>query len=101
MIQLVIVRDFSKAPAGEEDGRRFRLRWLHPMFLRAVATGEKLLVDLDGGCGYATSFLREAFGGLAQQYTPEKVLEVLAFKSKEEPYLEDDIRRYICEVRTS
>ena len=92
MIQLVIVRDFSDYPAGQEDGRRFR---------RAAATGEKLLVDLDGGCGYATSFLREAFGGLAQQYTPEKVLEVLAFKSKEEPYLEDDIRRYIREVRTS
>ena len=101
MIHLVIVKDFSKAPAGEEDGRRFRLRWLHPMFLRAVATGEKLLVDLDGGYFYATSFLREAFGGLAQQYTPEKVLEVLAFKTKKEPRLEDDIRRYIRETRTS
>ena len=101
MIQLVVVRDFSDYPAGQEDGRRFRLHWLRPMFSRAAATGEKLLVDLDGGCGYATSFLREAFGGLAQQHTPEKVLEVLAFKSKEEPYLEDDIRRYIRETRTS
>ena len=80
MIQLVIAEDFSKAPAGQEDGRRFRLHWLHPMFLRAVVTGEKLLVDLDGCCGYATSFLRETFGGLAEQYTPEKVLQVLTFK---------------------
>ncbi len=100
MIQLVIAEDFSKAPAGQEDGRRFRLHWLHPMFLRAVVTGEKLLVDLDGCCGYATSFLREAFGGLAQQYTPGKVLEVLAFKTEEEPYLEDDIRSYIREAET-
>ncbi len=49
MIQLVIVRDFSDYPAGQEDGRRFRLHWLRPMFSRAAATGEKLLVDLDGG----------------------------------------------------
>ena len=104
MIQLVIIssRTFFPLPSRcEEDGRWFRERWLRPMFNRAAANGEKLLVDLDGSCGYATSFLREAFGGLAQQYTPEKVLEVLTFKSKEEPYLEDDIRRYIRETRTS
>ncbi len=101
MIQLVIVQDFSKHPEGQEDGRRFRLRWLRPMFLRAMVRGEKLLVDLDGGHGCAASFLRQAFGGLARQYTAERVLEVLAFKSTEEPCLEDDISRYIRQAGTS
>ena len=57
-------------------------------------------MNLDGGCGYATSFLEEAFGGLARLYTPEKVLKVLEFKSNEEPYLISDVTRYIKEAIT-
>lgn len=101
MMILHVDKEFSKNAGGAEDGRRFRLYWLRPMFIRASATSEKLLVDLDGGYGYAASFLREAFGGLAREYKPERVLEVLEFKSDEEPYLADDIRRYIRETGDS
>ena len=103
---LKIADEFSDVPGprfkneGDYSGEEFRERLLKPRFDQAEASGEKLLVDLDGGFGYATSFLEEAFGGLARQYSPETVLEVLEFKSEDEPYLSSDIVRYIREAKT-
>ena len=59
--------------------------------------GEKLEIDLDGTEGYATSFLDEAFGGLARKYGKEKVIKSLVFISYEEPYLIDEIKSYMNE----
>jgi len=61
--------------------------------------GSKLLVDLDGGYGYATSFLEEAFGGLARLHGSEGVSKTLIFRSEEEPYLIEAIARFIKEAR--
>ncbi len=103
---LKIAKEFSKTPGprfqheGAHSGEEFRQKLLKPRFDRAEATGEKLLVDLDGGFGYATSFLEEAFGGLAREYTPDRVLKVLEFKSEDEPYLSSDVVRYIREAET-
>ena len=69
-------------------------------FEEAEKAGEKLLIDLDGGSGYPTSFLEEAFGGLARLLTTERVLKVLEYKSEDEPYLRSDIDRYIREAKT-
>ena len=103
---LKIAKEFSLVPGprskneGDYSAEQFREELLQPRFDQAEQAGQRLLVDLDGGSGYATSFLEEAFGGLARDYTPERVLKVLEFKSEEEPYLCSDIHRYITEATT-
>jgi hypothetical protein len=59
----------------------------------------RLLVDLDGTEGYATSFLEASFGGLARRFEPAEVLSILQLKSEDEPYLIQEIQRYISEAR--
>ena len=104
MIELNIAEDFSPMAGprfrneGEASAEELRERLLEPKFHQAEATGCKLFVDLDGGYGYPTSFLEEAFGGLARKYSPARVLEVLELKSEDEPYLDDDVRIYVAEA---
>ncbi len=96
-----IAKDFTETPTARyrEDGRysgqEFREDILEQKFIDARESNEKLLIDLDGGYGYATSFLEEAFGGLARKYSPKEVQEVLVFKSDDEPELVVDIIEYI------
>ncbi|MDE0626861.1 MAG: STAS-like domain-containing protein [Bryobacterales bacterium] len=104
---LSVAREFSKVPGprSREEGpfsaEQFLDELLQPRFNEAEQAGQSLLVDLDGGCGYATAFLEESFGGLARRLSsPERVLRVLKFKSDEEPYLCDDVRRYVVEAET-
>ena len=105
-MELHIATEFSDVPGprsrqeGDWSGEEFRDELLLPRFREAEKVGDKLVVDLDGGCGYATSFLEEAFGGLARVYSPERVLRVIEFKSTEEPYLIEDVREYIQEAIT-
>ena len=105
-MELHIATEFSDVPGprsrqeGDWSGEEFRDELLRPRFREAEKVGDKLVVDLDGGCGYATSFLEEAFGGLARVYSPERVLKVIEFKSTEEPYLIEDVREYIQEAIT-
>ena len=105
-MKMNIATEFSGVPGprsrkeGQWSGEEFREELLIPRFCEAEEAEEKLIIDLDGGCGYATSFLEEAFGGLARVYPPERVLKVLEFKSTEEPYLASDVREYIREART-
>ncbi len=84
---------------GPDSAKEFFEELLEPRFKEAVAAGKVLRVDLDGGYGYAASFLDEAFGGLARKYGPEKVREHIEIESDEEPYLRDDVLRYIRESR--
>lgn len=104
-VTLNVASEFSQTPGprfrteGRYSGEEFRETILRKRFDEAVKEGAKLQVDLDGGYGYATSFLEEAFGGLARLYDPATVLDTLCFKSKEEPYLIEDIRGYIQKAR--
>jgi hypothetical protein len=101
ILTLNIAVEFSKTPGprfrteGKFSGEEFRETVLKKRLELALKEGSALHIDLDGGYGYATSFLEEAFGGLAREYDPELVLKTLSFKSDEEPYLVDDIRGYI------
>ncbi len=106
MIRLVVVEQFTDAPGsrykseGDFSGEEFREKLLEPLFLKAVNEGEKLLIDLDGGYGYATSFLEEAFGGLSRLYeNTEKILSTIEIKSNDEPSLIYDIKGYITNGR--
>jgi len=98
---LSVARDFSITPGpraqeeGDFSGEQFLNQVLLPRFKEAVDAQMRLLVDLDGTEGYATSFLEAAFGGLARKMGAKKVLSVLTFKSEDEPFLVDEITKYI------
>jgi uncharacterized protein DUF4325 len=103
-MRLSVVESFTRTPGGRyrhqgpNSGQQFREEVLAPAFEEAERNGAELVVDLDGGYGYATSFLEEAFGGLARQKGVRAVESILCFVSKEEPYLIDDLKRYIEEA---
>ena len=73
MICVNIAEDYSKVPGGRyiEDGpfsgQDFRENILLPKFQEAKRQNVILQVNLDGGYGYGSSFLDEAFGGLARE----------------------------------
>ena len=101
-ILLSIAKDFSATPGaryiheGPYSGEAFLTELLLPKFNEAIEAKCRLIVDLDGAEGFSTSFLEEAFGGLARVlYSSAKVLEVIDLKCEDEPYLIDEIRAYI------
>jgi hypothetical protein len=97
-----IAADFSKLPGpryteeGEHSGQEFREKLLEPAFLQTEAENNQLEIQLDGvEFGYPTSFLEEAFGGLARLHGIERVQKRLVFVSNDEPLLIRQIERYI------
>ena len=98
-----IATDFSRHPAGRFaadgpfSGARFRDEVLTPEVSRALSAGGKVLVDLDGTRGYGSSFLEEAFGGLAREmrYSPDELLRALSFKSQDDSLIVE-IKDYIA-----
>lgn len=100
-MKINICKDFSETlgaryiSEGPFSGEEFRDTILIPKYEEAIAKDEKLIIELDGGYGYPTSFLEEAFGGLARQFNPEEVLNTLYFISDDEPSLIEEIKRYI------
>jgi len=106
MVKLSVLEEFTMTPGprykhqGPFSGELFRQEVLKPKFEEALDLKTQLYVDLDGPAGYATSFLEEAFGGLARdpKFSSDLVLKTLVFKSEDDPYLEEDIRTYITEA---
>lgn len=100
---IVIAKDFSSTPGARYikeskfSGEQFRQEHLLPLF-ESQDNSEKVLIDFDGADGYATSFLEEAFGGLARIVGKEKVLKKFEFKSEEDPFLIDEVNGYINDV---
>lgn len=100
MKKIKICDDFTDAPGGRynddgpKSGQEFREKLLKPAF-SSLNESEKLTIDLDGCFGYATSFVEEAFGGLARECGIRDVLAKLLFISEEEPTLIDEILGYI------
>ena len=102
MIEINIARDFTTLPGpryrdqGLGSGQQFLEKYLRPAFLKARETNDQVLIQLDGvKYGYPTSFLEEAFGGLARQFEIEEVQKLLRFESVAEPMLDFEIRHYI------
>lgn len=102
MIQINIADQFTKLPGpryrdqGSGSGEQFLEEHLLPAFEKARKAGEQITIQLDGvKYGYPTSFLEEAFGGLARKFGVESVRKVLLFESNEEPMLRDEIYHYI------
>jgi hypothetical protein len=105
MKTLNIAKDYTSTPGGrfkvdgQNSGEEFRLRYLDPLFSDANSR-EIITIILDGSYGYPTSFLEEAFGGLARKYGATLVEERLKFISNEEPALVEEIYSYIRSVKT-
>lgn len=96
-----IATEFSDAVGARNineglfSGEEFLNKKLLDEYISAVNGNYKILIDLDDSEGYATSFLEEAFGGLARVYGSNEVLKVLVFKSNDEPLLIEEIKSYI------
>ena len=99
---LNIAKDFSRSPAGrfETDGpfsgEAFREKLLRP----ALATSERVEVDLNGALGFGSSFLEEAFGGLVRKcgLTAAELHRRLTIKSNLRTYVER-VWRYVDEAK--
>ncbi len=75
-IILKVATEFSRTPGprfrseGKFSGEEFRETILKDRFDQVIKEGTKLQIDLDGGYGYAPSFLEEvAFGGTSRAFT--------------------------------
>jgi hypothetical protein len=99
--ELNIAKDFTPVPGprhrseGDYSGEKFLDELLRPRFVDAQKSNAVLHVNLDGAVGYPTSFLEQAFGGLAREFGPEEVERHLEITCTDEPYLEEQIRNYI------
>ena len=105
---LSIASSFSKFPAGrsKEDGpfngARFRDEILIPALKNAAASGDKLVVELDGVVGYSSSFLEEVFGGVARSRSlpPDVLRNALVIRAKDVAYqpAKLDAESYLAEA---
>lgn len=104
-IELCIAKEFTSIPGprkrseGEYSGQQFLEDLLRPRYLEAQKGGGLLHVNLDGAVGYPTSFLEEAFGGLAREFGPEEVEKNLEITCTDERYIEEQIRNYIRDAK--
>lgn len=107
-----ICEEYTDAPGGRYEsqgrfsGEDFRKKILKPRFIEASNKNEKLFIDFDGGYGYGSSFLEEAFGGLIRELKEEhnlaykKAFDIIEIKSEDEPgliarvieYMNDEIK---------
>lgn len=97
------ISDYSTTPGaryrddGNFSGEEFYEEHLKKAFESSIERNEKLVVDLDGTEGYATSFLDEAFGRLAEDFSAENVLKRIEIISNEEPDWIEEVKNYILE----
>jgi hypothetical protein len=96
-----IALDFSPTPGprkreeGQFSAEEFLESTLIKNYDKARSELKKLIINLDGTAGYATSFLEGSFGELVRLKTKREVIETLIFISNDEPYLIDEIKQYM------
>jgi len=101
MIKINIAKDFSDAPGGRYiregaySGEEFREEVLIPKYKEAKSSGQKLQINLDGCFGYPSSFIDEAFAGLAKYENSHNVLQIIEFISNDQPGLVNDIEKCV------
>jgi|GEM_PF-316670 hypothetical protein len=94
------ILSYSQSPGprycnqGEDSGEDFYHKTLNAKFYEAYKKQTKLVVDLDGPDGYASSFLDEAFGNLIYDFGIDLVKDFLEMKSDEEPEWKEMLYNY-------
>lgn len=104
MIIVNVAKDFSRYPtgrymkSGNTSGEEFREKFLIPNF----ELGQVVRIELDGTIGYGSSFLEEAFGGLARKskLSANEILKQLVLIS-EDATLIQEIEEYIKDASQS
>lgn len=97
-ISIKISKDFTDAPGsryksdGPNSGEEFYEKLLKPKFEEAKKESKKLFIDLDDSWGYASSFVSGAFGRLADEFGVKESLDILTFKSEDDPTLVEKIK---------
>ena len=95
-----IAEQYTKTPGarhkvdGPFSGEDFRENYLENYF-NDQSDDSTIRIILDGTAGYGTSFLEEAFGGLARKYGKDNCLKRLEFISNEDKLLIEEIKGYI------
>lgn len=101
-----IAKEYTKTPGaryvwqGPFPGEEFRDKILYDKYIECLDKNEELIVDLDGGYGYGSSFLEESFGGLVRRLKKEKKdyklpLDIIKIISNEETTWINKIEEYI------
>ena len=94
------IADFTRTPGaryiedGPFSGQEFRRKELEPLF-QNKEDSTKIWVYLDGTKGYPSSFLEEAFGGLARIFGSKIVKARIIFLTKEFKYLLGKLDEFI------
>jgi hypothetical protein len=100
MKEVHLAEEFSKHPAGRYksdgpySGELFREKYLEPR----MKDHERIEVYLDGARGYGSSFLEEAFGGIARKYPADLVESLIVIYSRDHNLVQR-IKTYIHEAR--
>lgn len=105
-MKIKIAEEYTETPGaryikqGPYSGEEFRDTILYPKYIQCLNNNENLVVDLDGGYGYGSSFLEESFGGLIRKLKKEnkdykKLLEILEIISLDEISWINKINTYI------
>lgn len=104
MHKIKIAEQFSETPGGRYQkegpfsGEEFREKFLIPKYREAKEASSVLEIDLDGVYGYPTSFLDEAFGGLAIAEKSHSVMKNIRLISNDQPGLVDLIKKIVQDV---
>lgn len=99
----VRVAEFTRTPGprykseGSHSAEEFREKVLEPAFMQATLRGQPVSVDLDGTMGFGSGFLEEISGGMVRKFGAKSVHQFLFFSCLEEPYILDEIKRYVDE----
>lgn len=104
MVMINIAQEYSKTPGGRfikegpYSGEDFRNSLLIPKYELACSKNEHLQVVLDGGYGYGSSFLEEAFGGMVRLNNNVNI-DIIDIISDEEPQLVIDVKKYMTDAK--
>lgn len=80
---------------GKFSGEEFREDILRDLFKKVLENDDLLTIDLDNTYGYPSSFLEEAFGGLAREFNSDLVLKYMRFISDDDPIEIERIKKYV------
>lgn len=86
-----VADDFSEFPnlrhcnISDNSGEEFYHKVLNREFKEAYENNDKLIINLDGTAGYASSFLDEAFGNLVFDFELANVKKIVTIISEQEP----------------
>ena len=103
-MKINIAKDYTETTGGryikdgEYSGEDFRDNVLKHKYEIAAKKKEKLIINFDGGYGYSSSFLEEAFGGLKRILRDEgkKIdINIFEFISDDQQGLIKIIKDYI------